>query len=214
MERTLEAIQTELFSQRGGVSPLLSLDASEVADAWARCEDGRVLQRVAVVAGDRYFTVRAAMACVRGASVFERVYCGPYPRVSEALYEVEAWLDDPKVDRCATLIRLEEEVRRWVKWTSGSSCAHAIADVVQLTHAIATEQLRFAHHLAANAVDSSADAMIEDALRFDDAPEGSEVEGRLKARALAYLTQVVREHVPCPSLNARGLYERWRAGWG
>lgn len=213
MEITLEALRQQLFSKDGGSSVLLLSSASEVAEAWSRCEDGGVMQYIAVVAGERYNAVRAAMACARGASVYERAYCGPYPEINAALDEVEAWLDDPRVDRHASLIKHEDEVRRWVKWTAGSCSAHAIADVVQLTHAVVTGQLRWAPALAAGAVNNSADAMVEDALRFEGAPEGPAVEARLRARALAYLTQVVRELLPCPPLDARALRERWLAGW-
>lgn len=211
---TLEAIQSELFAKSGESSPLLSLQPDDLAEAWARCEDGRVLQHVAVVSGERINAVRAAMACVMGASTYERLYCGPYPTVVDAIRNVEVWLENPGADLSESLARNSQEISHWVKWTAGSSCAHAIADGVQLTHAVASGQLRHAPFLAANAVANAADAMVEDALRFEGSPEGAAVEARLRARALAYLTQVVREHVPSPAQSARELHLRWLAGWG
>lgn len=214
MPPTLEAIQAALFATDGASSPLCSLPPAELAAAWERCEDGGILLRVAFVAGDRIRVVRAAMICVGGASTYERLECGPYPSVEEALAEVEAWLDDPDVDRREALEQHASKIAHWVKWVAGTPCAHAIADVVELAHAVASAQLGHAPSLAANAVRHAAEAMVEDVVRFDGAPEGPAVDARLRAPALAYLTQVVRELVPCPTISARELHDRWRAGWG
>jgi hypothetical protein len=136
------------------------------------------------------------------------------PERREALGEVDAWLDDPDRDRREALEHHAAKIAHWVKWVSGTPCAHAIADLVELAHAVASAKLGHAPSLAANAVRHAAEAMVEDVVRFDGAPEGAAVEARLRAPALAYLTQVVRKLAPCPAISARELHDRWRAGWG
>jgi hypothetical protein len=214
MQRTLEAIEADLFAKDGASSPFISLQEADVAAAWERCEDGRVLLRVAIVSGERMRAVKATMTCVVGASTYERLYCGPFPIVEEAIRQAESWLDDPSIDRNESLKPNVSEIGHWVKWTSGSACARAIADVVELTHAVANAKLLHAPSLAANALANAADAMVDDALRDDGASDTTAAEARLRVRALAYLTQVVRELVPCPAIDARELHRRWLASWG